>query len=157
MIVYRISRRIYANDLSGIGAGLYGGRWNPKGINLVYTAGSISLACMEYLVHNIHVMGLNDISLSKIEIRVSADIEPITEKVLPSDWSEKSYLPLSTQNIGRQFFEKGTEYMLKVPSVIIPDEYNYLLNPLHHLHDKAKIIEQINPFVMDERLYQGRK
>jgi len=153
MEVYRISSKRYADDLSGIGAGLYGGRWNPKGLNMVYTAGSISLACMEYLVHNIHLMASKEICLSKIQISETAPVLHINEKQLPADWNEKSYLPITTQNIGQENFEKGINYVLKVPSVIVPDESNYLLNPYHEYHDKTSIVEQIFPFTMDERLF----
>jgi RES domain-containing protein len=153
MVVYRISTNKYANDLSGVGAGLYGGIWNPKGLNLVYTAGSISLACLEYMVHNIHLMSSKVICLSKIQVSDTAPIRHINRKELPTDWDEKSYLPLSTQNIGSQFFEAESEYVLKVPSIIIPDEFNYLLNPMHRLHKETKIVEQIFPFNMDERLF----
>lgn len=153
MEVYRISSEKYANDLSGIGAGLYGGRWNPKGLNVVYTAGSISLACMEYLVHNIHLIISKEICLSKIQISDAVPIGYINKKELPSDWNEKSYLPITTQSIGQEYLEKGIKYGLKVPSVIVPEEFNYLLNPHHDLHNKTRIIEQISPFTIDERLF----
>lgn len=153
MIVFRITQRAYANDLSGIGAGLYGGRWNPKGINMVYTAESISLSCMEYLVHNIHLLNSKTICLSKIQIPDDVSILKIKDRNLPLDWNEKSYIPLSTQEIGRNFIKDSLNYMLKVPSVIVPNEYNYLLNPQHNYHSKSKIIEIIDPFKMDSRLF----
>jgi len=153
MLIYRISRSIYSEDLSGKGSGLYGGRWNPKGINLLYTAGSISLACMEYLVHNIPIMGSEDICLTKIEISKTAGIQQVDRELLANDWNEKSYLSSTTQAIGQIFFETGLNYVLKVPSAIIPDEFNYLLNPLHPAYHETKIIEQIDPFIMDERLF----
>ena len=153
MDVFKITRRKYSQDLSGIGAGLYGGRWNPKGTNLVYTGGSISLACMEYLVHNIHVMGSNDLCLCKINIPESVYIEEVNQKTLPNGWNEKSFMPLFTQEIGQKFCRDRVNYVLKVPSAIIPDEFNYLLNPLHPFHRKTKITVQIDPFAMDERLF----
>ena len=153
MLVYRISRSRYADDLSGTGAGLYGGRWNPVGISLLYTSGSISLSCLEYLVHNFHVMASEEICLTKIQIPDTDAIRHVDAKELPADWKEKTYLPQSTQSIGRQFFEQGKHYLLKVPSAIVPDEFNYLLNPVHPLHKQTKIKDHITPFVIDERLF----
>lgn len=153
MVVYRISRRVYSKELSGIGAGLYGGRWNPKGVNLLYTAEHISLACMEYLVHNIHVMIGADICLTKIRIPDSASPLTLNAHSLPPDWMEKSYIPDSTQNVGLDFVNTGEYYLLKIPSIIVPDEFNYLLNPLHPDHSKTHIEEVIDPFIMDERLF----
>lgn len=154
MLVYRICKQVYANDLSGTGAGLYGGRWNPRGINLLYTAGSISLACLEYLVHNIHLMAPNDICLSIIETGKKPEMVSIGPSKLPTDWNEKSYLPQSTQEVGRDFIDEGKAYVLKVPSAIVPGEFNFLLNPLHPSHQSVKIIEQITPFELDDRLFR---
>ncbi len=153
MIIYRISSLKYANDLSGTGAGLYGGRWNPRGVNLLYTAGNISLACLEYLAHNFHVMQTTSICLSKIEIPADSSIQEITKKELPKDWKEKSYEPFSTQQLGLAFSEHSQCYILKVPSAIVPDEFNYLLNPLHPMHSQTIIKEQVTPFQMDKRLF----
>lgn len=153
MIVYRISSTQYANDLSGIGAGLYGGRWNPRGMNLLYTAGSISLACLEYLAHNFHVMQTNSLCLSKIEVSEDSSIQEITSNDLPKNWNEHSYEPFSTQQIGLDFSAQTQYYGLKVPSAIVPEEFNYLLNPLHGLHKETIIKEQITPFQMDRRLF----
>lgn len=153
MFVYRISRRLYANDLSGTGAGLYGGRWNPKGVALLYTAGSISLTCLEYLAHNFHLFDAEDTCLSKIYIPTPASIEELNPDDLPGDWQEKSYVPASTQQFGADFFHAGRSHILKVPSAIVPQEFNYLLNPLHPDHQNTIIQEQIHPFELDARLF----
>lgn len=153
MIVYRISSTQYANDLSGTGPGLYGGRWNPRGVNLLYTAGSISLACLEYLAHNYHLMQTNFLCLSKIELRGSISIQEVTQNDLPNNWNENSFEPLITQQIGSAFSLQTQYYALKVPSALVPDEFNYLLNPMHPLHNKTIIKEQITPFHMDPRLF----
>jgi len=153
MLVYRISRHKYADDISGTGAGLYGGRWNPVGLNLLYTAGSISLACLEYLAHNFHILSSQDICLSKIKIATEVSVETVSLKNLPNDWRELSYTPSGTQKIGKQFIAQGKHYVLQVPSVIVPDEYNYLLNARHRDHAKTVIKEKIFPFRFDERLF----
>jgi RES domain-containing protein len=152
MLVYRISSRNYVRDLSGTGAGLYGGRWNPVGIRLLYTTGSISLACLEYLAHNFHVLASQDICLAKIRINQHS-VETLTTRDLPEGWNEKSYLPASTQKIGADFATRAQAYLIKVPSAIVPDEYNFLLNPLHPHHEYTVIEKLIDPFVLDGRLF----
>jgi len=153
MFVYRICKVNFSKDLSGTGAGLFGGRWNPKGIQLVYTASSISLATLEYLVHNFHLMQSQDLCLTKIQITKPRSIEEISTGNLPSDWNEKSYLPVSSQQIGLDFFTSKKHYILKVPSAIVPGEFNYLLNPFHPYHSSTEIKEQVFPFSIDKRLF----
>lgn len=153
MLVYRISKKEYVKDLNGFGAGLFGGRWNPRGLNMVYTSGSISLASLEFLVHNYHILSSSDVALA--EIQISDDdslVKVVDEKELPHDWSEKSYTPLSTQEIGNEFLTSSA-YILKVPSAIVPFENNYLLNPMHEAHRETKIRRVIDPFIFDKRLF----
>ena len=152
MLLYRISNQKYVHDLSGRGAALYGGRWNPRGMPMVYTTGSISLACLEYLVHNFHVLSAKSICLSKIRVSPSVPPNSIEKEVLPLDWQEKSYVPQSTQALGEQFLKESASYIFKVPSAIVPSEYNYLLNPSHPDHEMTFMEECIDSFVIDERL-----
>ena len=154
MVVYRISKKAYCKDLSGIGAGLYGGRWNPKGINLVYTASSISLATLEFLVHNYHLLSTAQICLSKIEIAEPASISECRIGDLPKGWNLQLNAQIATQNIGKTFFSDGKKYVLKVPSAVTPGEFNLLLNPFHKHHAKTKVVDVIDPFVFDERLFK---
>ncbi len=151
MLVYRLCRRQYTRDFSGAGAGLYGGRWNPEGVRLLYTAGSISLACLEYLAHNFHVLGGQDICLAKIRIPGSS-VKELAVSELPAGWNEKNYIPAATQKTGADFVRNARHYALKVPSVIVPDEHNFLLNPLHPLHSQTVIEAILDPFVLDSRL-----
>ena len=156
MDVYRICRTKYSNDLSGVGAGLYGGRWNPRGLNVLYTAGSISLACLEYLVHNIHLSESKDICLVTLKVPDRAKILSVEKESLPGDWNETTYLPHSTQSIGEDMINRGGSYVLKVPSAVVPNEFNYLLNPLHPDHFETKIMDKIEPFELDARLFQTK-
>ncbi len=151
MIVYRIVRNIYSDDLSGTGSALYGGRWNPKGTSFLYTSGSISLAYLEYLAHNIHILNTKPVALVKIEVPYDSPTSVVTVKDLPKDWDEKTYSPQSTQQIGLSFLEKKKYHVLKVPSAIVLDECNYLLNPLHPNHGNVRVIDKVDPFVMDAR------
>lgn len=152
MQVYRISKTTYADDLSGYGASLYGGRWNPKGFPVLYTAGSISLAILEYLAHNMHVFQSYSLSLCTIEIPDSSSIKVLSPSVLPNDWTRTLEPFTETQKIGAQFLFHKKYHLIKVPSVLAPHEYNYLINPAHPLHKGLKIVDLITPFRIDQRL-----
>ncbi len=152
MFVFRISKKTHIFDLTGIGAGLYGGRWNPKGINMVYTSSSIALASLEYLVHNFHLLSTAEICLAKIEVGTPSSIFEYPTAKLPLDWNIMLKQQYATQQIGKEFYINGTDFILKVPSAIVPGEFNLLLNPNHGHHSKTKIVEVIDPFVFDQRL-----
>lgn len=152
MHVYRISRKVYIGDLSGAGAGLYGGRWNPVGINLVYTSSSIALASLEYLVHNYHLLTTSEVCMAKIEICNPEPLEEVTTDGLPEGWNQQLTQQHLTQDIGEKFFLSGGSYVLKVPSAVVPGEYNLLLNPLHPHHSHTRVVEIIDPFTFDQRL-----
>jgi RES domain-containing protein len=152
MHVYRISKKVHINDLSGIGAGLYGGRWNPKGINLVYTSSSIALASLEFLVHNFHILSTARVCLAKIEIGAAKSILELRNNDLPLNWNMQLSQQYATQRLGKEFLLNGSKYILKVPSAVVPGEFNLLLNPIHSNHVKTKVVEVIDPFIFDQRL-----
>lgn len=152
MNVYRVERKKNLGaPLSGIGASLTkGNRWNSLGTELMYTADSRALATLEVAVH----LDLNeDLPTDRyyVEIEIPEDI-PILEvhiKDLPSDWNSKPP-SITTQTIGDDFVREGEAAVLKVPSSIIPDEFNYLISPNH---PDAKRIRVRNKIFMsfDER------
>jgi len=152
MFVFRISKKTHVFDLTGIGAGLYGGRWNPKGINMVYTSTSVALASLEYFVHNYHLLSTAEICLAKIKIDTPSSIFEYPSAKLPSDWNLRLKEQYATQQIGKEFYINGDNYILKVPSAVVPGEFNLLLNPQHEHHVKTKVVDVIDPFVFDQRL-----
>ena len=152
MHVYRISKKVHINDLSGIGAGLYGGRWNPRGLNMVYTSSSIALASLEFMVHNFHILSTALVCLAKIEIDNTSSICEYKKEKLPEDWNLQLSQQYITQGLGKEFLLEGSKYILKVPSAVVPGEFNLLLNPLHKHHAHTKVVEIIDPFVFDQRL-----
>lgn len=136
MILYRIANEPFKEDLSGEGASIYGGRWNSVGIKMIYTAKSISLTILEALVH----LKLDFIPSSQYLLSIEAPEKEITEvsfnKIKVNWYKEPEY----TQWKGDQFIESGQALMLQVPSVIIPQENNVLINPLHKDFKKIKLI-----------------
>lgn len=151
MIVFRLSKSKFASDLSGKGAEISGGRWNSKGTAVVYTSESRALCTTEIAVHT--PLGNLPLDYKLISIEIPDDI-PIQEFdliYLPSDWKTIPQAH-STQLIGDNFVAKGLFCVLKVPSVVVQDEFNYLINPAHSESHKIRI-KAIEPFNFDERLF----
>lgn len=147
MILHRITTKAYASDLSGTGAMLYGGRWNRRGIRMLYTSESLSLAALEIIANiNSNQLGVN---LCCIEIDFPEALEYIFEEKLPEGWNAFPYTSGSVA-FGTDYFKNGV-LCLKVPSAIIPSEYNYLLNPLHDDFHKIKVVD-VRPLILDQRL-----
>jgi RES domain-containing protein len=152
MIVYRLCRKGYANDLSGHGAELSGGRWNGKGLAALYTSSSRALCAIEIIVHVPAGIIPKDYHIISIEIPDNAPVKTIDIKDLPDSWNSNPIL-VSTQRIGNIFLSGQKDLVLKVPSAIIKDEWNYIINPVHKDFQKVKIIS-IEPFAFDTRLFK---
>jgi RES domain-containing protein len=148
MLLYRITNAKYANDLSGNGARLYGGRWNSEGRPMIYLASSRSLAVLESLAHLSPTNLPDDIFMLIIE--VADDFMEVNIKTLPDNWNEYPE-PNILKQIGNSFLQKNEHLLLKVPSAIIKEEFNYLMNPLHPKAMEVKIISK-SPFLFDRRL-----
>lgn len=149
MILYRIAKCNYAADLSGTGARLYGGRWNSVGQSMVYLASSRALAVLEVLVHLSPTMLPADFCLVEFEAPDN-DVLSIDIKALPHNWQDPS-APDKLKLLGNDFLKRKEHLFMKVPSVIVPDDFNYLLNPLHPKASEVKLVSQ-QPFSFDERL-----
>lgn len=123
-----VTARFAKSAFSGDGARLYGGRWNRKGVPLVYTAGSQSLAMLEMLVQDEPLRA----RYVTIEARIpkSVTIDRIRIEGLPSDWRNIAARE-KLQAMGTEWARKRSAAVLAVPSAVIPAESNYLLNPLH--------------------------
>ena len=123
-----VTARFAKSAFSGEGARLYGGRWNRKGVSLVYTAGTQSLAMLEMLVQDEPLRA----RYVMIEARIpkGMTIDRIGIEDLPSDWRDIAARE-KLQAIGTEWARKRGAAVLAVPSAVIPVETNYLLNPLH--------------------------
>lgn len=152
MIVYRLCKKSYAHDLSGRGAEISGGRWNSKGIAALYTSNSRSLSVMEIIVHVPAGIIPKDYCMVTIEVPDNAIIKILEPKDLPDNWS-RSPISALTQRIGNTFLSGQKALMLKVPSAIVKDEWNYILNPVHKDFSKVKITG-VEPFAFDVRLFR---
>lgn len=148
MKVYRITNCRYINDLSGTGAALYGGRWHNKGTYVLYAASSSSLALLESIAHITSIIQLRYCMVCLQLPDVS--IDAITTSDLPAGWNNNPP-PDIIKNIGDDFIKKNKFLALKLPSAIIAEENNLLINPAHADFKKVKIVfsRQIN---IDERL-----
>lgn len=146
--LYRITRCIHANDLSGAGARLYGGRWNSIGKAMIYTASSRALATLEALVHLPTAIIPDNFCLVTIE--VPEDVFEADIRIFPPNWNVFPE-PEILRRTGDYFLKQGEHLLMKVPSAIVKEEYNYLINPQHPKANKIKITHT-GPFTFDERL-----
>jgi RES domain-containing protein len=147
---WRIVSPNYKNNaFTGDGARIHGGRWNSKGVAVVYTADSLALASIEMIV-NLPTPKLLQ-KYVRISVQISLDlISDLSEADLPEDWNSRPISP-STRAIGDHWAKKQSSAALRVPSIVVPDEYNYLLNPSHPDFTKVKIGKPIVYF-FDPRL-----
>jgi RES domain-containing protein len=149
MIVYRVGRTKYSKDLSGEGARLNGGRWNHILIPCIYTSESRALAVLEYTV-NVNIDDIpRSLSITTIEIADIA-IRDIKLKELPGNWMTAP-APASTKDFGTNLLTQSKSKVLKIPSAVIPQEFNYILNPKNARGKDFKII-RVEDFVYDVRI-----
>ena len=149
MIAYRICNSLYEDDISGTGAKLVGGRWNSPGIPILYLSEHISLSVLEMLVNN-HFQDFGiSLSLLTISIPEKQEIAEIKTGKLKEMWQEDfSY----TRFMGNEFVKTANSLILKVPSAVISEEQNFLINPLHADFKKVKILKT-KSFRTDKRLF----
>lgn len=151
MIVFRLAKEKYCLSLSGKGAEKSGGRWNSRGTAIVYTSDSRALCTTEIAVHLPLGLMPENYNIVTIEIPDSVAITEIKLDQLPVNWNSIPH-PGSTQIIGDKFVKQNKNAVLKVPSAVVPGDFNYLLNPNHIDFDKITILNSAD-FGFDERLF----
>ncbi|SHO55210.1 RES family NAD+ phosphorylase [Vibrio quintilis] len=148
MELFRLSHADFAG-LSGQG-GLYGaGRWHEKGSLVCYTASSRSLCVLERLVHE----SMADMpSLVMMTIWIPDDVSVIRKSVkqLPAGWDSMPDAG-AAKAVGQAFLKENQALLLQVPSVVVRDEYNYLINPRHPDAGQIQIVDT-SPYYYDQRL-----
>lgn len=137
----------------GEGARLFGGRWNSRGTRIVYCSETGALAALETLVHLTPETIDRRLSLFGVEIAEDL-IEILPPKKIPGDW-RAPIIPAAGKNVGDDWVRGGRAAVLRIPSVIIPEEYNYLLNPAHPRLARLRITHKAD-FFFDGRLPAGR-
>ncbi|HMC86337.1 MAG TPA: RES family NAD+ phosphorylase [Chitinophagaceae bacterium] len=147
MIIYRLTTGEFAKDLSGEGSRLYGGRWNFVGNAALYTSEYISLCILEILVRTNKDTSPDRYALTSLKLPEDS-VSKIQLKNLKENWQVH---PEYTQYIGDEFLKNNQALALKVPSAIVTQEHNFLINPLHTDFKKVEIIksELLN---LDKRL-----
>ncbi len=148
MLVFRITAKKYAGDLSGYGAAMFGGRWNKKGMPVLYTGENKEIALLETIVHTPPLL-IPELDILTLEIPDDS-ITTIEVKNLPKNWN--SYpAPVILSEIGEMWFKERKTIALKVPSSIIHSSHNYILNCIHPEYTRVRLIERKN-FKFDSRL-----
>jgi RES domain-containing protein len=133
---------------SGVGAALYGGRWNRIGTEAIYTSESRSLAALEILVH-FSVLP-EDFVLTEINIPNEVNILRFDRTDLPAGWYTEDVIE-AAQEFGEAWTRKGLYAVLSVPSTIVPEERNFVINPAHRDFRAIKFSSP-SPFKFDSRL-----
>lgn len=148
MTLYRFSPRQFSKDISGEGARKFGGRWNSKGNAIVYTSMTISLSLLELLIHSTAHDEIKHNYLTTLEVPEELMTE-VSISTLKKNWiSDEGF----TKYIGDEFLQSDF-LLMKVPSAIIPQENNILINPLHREFKKVKI-KTAEKFMFDARLFK---
>jgi len=151
-VVWRIARAPYV-ALDGEGARRAGGRWNSKGVALVYASRTLSLAALELLVHVDPATAPRDFVALAIALPNEAASMTLPDHDLPNDWRAVEP-PEACRQVGDQFASQNAALVLSVPSVIIPREQNVVINP-RHVDMSRVLIESSEPFTFEPRLLPG--
>ena len=130
MRTFRIARTKYASDTTGTGSRLYGGRWNEKGVGLIYTSESRSLAALEFLVHVPMSIVPDDLSMVCFDIPEHIRSEELDFSLLPDNWKDYPPPP-ELAATGTDWARSNTSLLLRVPSAVVEHEFNVLINPAH--------------------------
>lgn len=151
MRVFRLLRKKYPIELSGKGAAMSGNRWNSKGTEIIYCAESRALAMAEVAVHISLATLPNDFVMVEIEIPNTVSVSSIPFEELPEGWNSFPHL-LHTQHVGDEFVLGKKACVLKVPSAVVPGDFNYLINPNHSGFASIQIVDQAD-FPFDPRIF----
>jgi RES domain-containing protein len=150
MQLFRFGLETYINDISGYGAKLYGGRWNNVGNAMLYTACSPSLCMLEFICNASGIAKTVQTSLLTLKIDSKVKLEQLTVNEMPENWQDVP-APDILKRIGDNWLKGNTSVGIKVPSAVMPIEFNVLINPLHRDFSKLTI-ENIVKMDIDKRI-----
>ena len=151
MHLWRIGRDLFAGSaFTGEGSRLFGGRWNPKGIHVVYTSTSLALAAVEYFVNIDPSDAPDDLIASEVVLPSTLSIEHLNPSFLLS--AELSN-PLAAKRIGADWIRSRRSVALQVPSLAVEGDWNILLNPEHSDFPKIQLLPD-RPWHFDQRMFR---
>ena len=152
MRLWRITTRNWALDTLCDGARLYGGRWNPVGYPVMYAGGTIEICALEKFVH---LAGVTHPPLVLVAIDLPDD-ETLYKRPqlseLPRDWADRP-APASAQEYGRKWLASGSELAMFVPSAVIPEATNAVINPRHPAYRELSLAI-VRDFSFDARMFK---
>jgi RES domain-containing protein len=151
MEVWRLSLRRYPG-IDGEGARAHGGRWNLPGTAVVYTSATLSLATLEHLANVDPDLLPHDLVSLSGDLPDHLSIRKIAAADLPANWRDYP-APEELKRIGTDWATSGQTLVLSVPSVVVPHERNYMLNPAHQHFGQIQW-KQPSPFSLDSRLLE---
>jgi RES domain-containing protein len=149
MRVWRVARQVYS-VLDGEGARRAGGRWNSPGVPVVYASSTLSLAILELLVHTDPDLIPRDLYRFEIELPGSLTPEILNVGTLPSNWRDIPNHP-ACRAVGDDWLQQRKHAILGVPSAVVPEELNYLINPAHSATAGIRVVRS-GAFSFDKRL-----
>lgn len=151
MRLWRIAQSKYALDRLCAGSALYGGRWNPVGMPALYCGASIAICALEKFVH-VGQAPLPPLVLVAVDLPDDCRILTPSTSELPAGWDE---LPTSTsaQSLGRAWLDRAEMLAMRVPSVVLPEESNVIINPQHSDYVCVQLTV-VRPFTFDGRMYK---
>jgi RES domain-containing protein len=149
VLAWRLSREAH-QPLDGEGARLNGGRWNSEGVSIVYTSTTLALAALEYLAHVDPEDVPDDLVGMQIQIPEGVLEQRVHTSDHPVDWNEVPEHPACVR-IGDRWVASASTPILRVPSAIVPEEENVLINPNHPDSGRIAVVH-IRGFGFDPRL-----
>jgi RES domain-containing protein len=152
--IWRIASAAHA-AFDGEGARRYGSRWTRKGLPVVFASATLSLAALEAFVHTDPDLAPLDLVSIAIEIDASVAIDAVAIEDLPEDW--RSFpAPPDLAVIGERWWRAARTAVLSVPSVVIPHERNFILNPAHAEFARLAA-RRAEAFSFDPRMWKKQK
>lgn len=151
MRIWRLARKPFV-ALDGKGARQFGARWNSEGVAVVYASSHLSLSALEYLVHVDVDDEPDDLVALAIDVPDDAGETVLAPAELPDGWQETPP-PTACQEIGNDWVAKGEALLLRLPSVLVPEESNVLVNPAHPRAVETRVA-RTRPFAFDLRLLE---
>jgi RES domain-containing protein len=147
MLAYRITHKLYSSKLFASGLA---GRWNGSGRKVIYCAESIALAFLENMVRRQGVGFNDDFKTMILNIPDDLGLQTVTSKELPAGWRHITDYS-KCQLIGNAWYDDGILPIMRVPSAVLPESFNLVMNTLHPDFKKIKLVRTTD-LIPDERI-----